>query len=933
MKILFAVALTLALAGCQCGPGVTCKTNEPCDPWGVCGANGYCVSRASQGDGGVPRAVVPTTQVDLALVGCGAMKSQKLTITNAGTGTLTFSTSLVNATNFSVSPAMGELGGEQTAELTVTGTVPASTVANTELVGVLTLNVNEAGRGKIDIPLKLKSQGVTLTLAPAVVAFGSTLIGDAPQTVPVTIENVGNLAASLMIGKPTDDQFSISVADAGLSVTVAPGMKVAGLEATFAAKRITPASTFAALTVAEPVCGSSVVTIPLSGRGQSGVLELPQTEVVFGADGRVDCGSTAAPKTFVIRNTGNASFSWLGSLAKGGASPFQVSPSSGQIFSGADAGVTLTVTALPIPATASTMADAFGDVFTISTSISGDPGHTVNLRQTANGAVLSFSSPTVDFGLVSLGETARSPVSVINAGNAGANVSFSSSNPKFGFEPLGSLAADAGSSNPRNATFKPDASVGLETGELAMALTDGGVLCAPLPPALAMSGRGSTGSVSYSPVGLDFGAVNCGTTGLAQTVTFKNVGNQSYTLTPTLGLDAGSPYTLSMNPGNGVVVSDGGTLVITVQPRPIPTSAPVTNNLFGDTLTVVSNVSGDAPHLIPLRMTARGAIFGISTQSLPFGSVAVGSVGSAQFTIDNTGNAPGTINFAAAQPAIFAVPLDAGIAGIASLVANALFKPTMAMAYTDSAAISVSADTVLCQPLPFSSMALSGTGTTSNALSLSTQSLTFGSGGLVPCGTTAAAKTIRVTNSSSTPLTLTLSLGISDGGSPYTVSGPGVLGANDGGTVTVTPKPRTVPSSTAPDFYSDTLSIQAMGGPVNETQVVALHQTAQGAILTFFPTAPMHFTGSLGSTSSQGFSVNNTGNLAAPYTLNISQPAPPGVFSVTPTSSTVNPNTGQSETVAFNAELLATPRSGSLSITPGAALCGPLPAPIALSAN
>ncbi len=935
MKILSLLAVAFVLAGCQCGPGVSCKSDTSCEPWGVCGASGFCVSRATQGDGGIPRAVVPITQVDLGRVGCGvAPKTQKITVTNAGTGTLRFTTTLINGSIFSIAPAAGELTAEQTVELTVSGLVPGSTVANTELTGVLTLNLNEDGRSKIDIPLKLKSSGVTLTLMPTVVAFGASPIGDAPQTESVVLTNLGNLSATLSFTQPTDDQFALAWTglDGGSSLTLAPLETVPGLEARFTARRIAPATTFAQITVAEPVCGSSVGAIPMSGRGQNGVLELSETELFFGNAGRVDCNSTASPRTFTLRNAGNAVFSWSGSLARGATSPFVVSPNMGTVFASADAGLTLTVTPQAVPAVASTAAEAFGDTFVITTSIAGDSPHAITLHQTANGAVLSFSSPTVDFGLVPIGDTASAPVGVINDGNAAVGVSFSSNNSRFALNPFGPLSVDAGTSNSYTATFKPDASMGKETGDVRMMVADGGLLCSLLPAPLAMSGAGSTGSVSYTPIGLAFGTVNCGSTAPSQTVTFKNAGNQNYTITPVLGIaDGGASFSLLMNPASGVVASDGGTVVITVQPRLMPQDSPVTLNLFADTLTVTTSVSGDSPHLIALSMTARGAIFGISTSSINFGATAVGGARTSQFTIDNTGNAPGDITFAVGQPMSFSMPRDAGVAANASFTGTGTFSPQMVGPYTDTATITVPASTVLCRPLPFTSVGLGGQGTTSNALTLSSTSLTFGSAGLVPCGTTAAARAISITNNSAYLLALTLSLGIADGGSPYTVVGPTALGAADAGAITVSPEPRPNPSSTAADFYADTLSIRAVGGPVDETQVVALHQTAQGAILVFNPTA-LTFVGGLGQTQQKNFTVSNVGNLTAPYTLSLGG-ANPGAFSVNPTSSSVSPGTGVTQTVIFTGELLSPKRLANIAISPNVALCGPLPAAVQLTGN
>ena len=64
----------------------------------------------------------------------------------------------------------------------------------------------------------------------------------------------------------------------------------------------------------------------------------------------------------------------------------------------------------------------------------------------------------------------------------------------------------------------------------------------------------------------------------------------------------------------------------------------------------------------------------------------------------------------------------------------------------------------------------------SSALLLSSTNLTFGP---TPCGTTAQPKTINVTNTSTKILTMTLSLGINDGGSPYTVTGPAQIFPQD----------------------------------------------------------------------------------------------------------------------------------------------------------
>jgi hypothetical protein len=218
-----------------------------------------------------------------------------------------------------------------------------------------------------------------------------------------------------------------------------------------------------------------------------------------------------------------------------------------------------------------------------------------------------------------------------------------------------------------------------------------------------------------------------------------------------------------MSPDSGTADVDGGTVVITLTPSAIPQTSAVTSNLYGDTLTVSTDVAGDNPHDIPLRMTARGSIFAISTNALNFGSVTAGSSGNTQFTATNNGNAAGALNFTPGQPAIFTLPQNSNVAPNSSASQNGSFSPPNAGSFSDTATISVTSATVLCQPLPFTMVSLTGVGTSGNVVALSASSLTFGTAGLTDCGTTAAPRTFTVTNNSAQTLNLALSLA---GGAP-----------------------------------------------------------------------------------------------------------------------------------------------------------------------
>jgi hypothetical protein len=380
-----------------------------------------------------------------------------------------------------------------------------------------------------------------------------------------------------------------------------------------------------------------------------------------------------------------------------------------------------------------------------------------------------------------------------------------------------------------------------------------------------------------------------------------------------------------MTPSSGVVASDGGTLVLTVAPNQIPQTSAVTPNLFGDTLTVTTDVPSDSPHNIPLRLTARGSVFAISTSSINFGSVLVGVTASGQFTVSNTGNAPGALIFTPINPAVFGMPANAPVDAASSSILSATFSPSGQMAYSDMATITKTASTVLCQPLPSTTISLAGTGSAGNLLALSSSSLNFG---LVPCGTTGTARTVTVTNNSSNQLALTLSLA-RGASSPYTVSGPTTLAAGAMGTVTVTPKLVPAVSSTAADAFADTLSITGAGGPVNETQTVALHETAQGAVLTLNPTA-LSFTGN----GTKNFTVNNAGNIPASYTLAVGG-ADPMRFSVSPSSTTASGGGSVTEAVTYTRPgiYLGGTFTANITLSTSAGLCAPLPGAVSLSGS
>lgn len=879
---------------------------------------------------GPPIAEVTQTTLAFGNVGCAESATKEIVVKNTGTGVLIFSHNLVGSGNFVVTnAARTTVSPGASGKVTVVATVPGSASAGVDQTATLTLTTNDPNHPKFDIGLSLKSAGVTLTLAPAVASFGILPLGVNAPAVPLTLTNTGNLAANVTFTQPGDPQFSLNWQIKPSPVLVEPGASVGLLTAGFRPTKSSPSSTFAAIAVVEAKCANSISTIPMTGQGTNGVVGFSTTDVFFGTNGKVNCGTTAAVQTFTLSNTGNQAFAWNGTLSKGAASPFTFSPTSGTVPANTGV-VTITVTAKPIPATASTAPDAFGDTLSIVTDVANDLSHQVRLHQTANGAALVFAPSSVGFGNVPINTSTVSPMSVVNEGSAAATVTLTSDNAKFSLVPSGAAQVQPNSFLPVTATFAPGTSVLPETGNVTLAVGTTDVLCAPLPTAAALSGTGSNGAVGYSPVALDFGNVNCGTMAAPKTVTFINNGNQSYAVTPSLGRGLNSPFVISMSNDAGVVPQDGGTLVITAAPKPIPQTTVVTPNQYGDTLTVTTDVVGDLPHDIPLRQTARGAIFALSSTALSFGSVPVGGSSSIQFTLTNNGNAPGALNFTAGQPLTFSTPQNASVNGASSVGITGTFTPQSATAYQDTAVVSAAMGTVLCAPLPLTMMQLTGTGTAGNVVVVSTSSLTFGTGGLQNCGTVAPAKTFTVTNNSAA--TLNLSFPLAKGAmSPYTISGPSTVATAATVTITVTPKAVPATSSTVPDGLADSLALTAVGGITNETHTVVLHQTAQGAVLTFSPTG-LNLKAPLTGSRTEPFNVINAGNVAAPYTLSVGG-TNAASFSVTPGAATANPTSSVASSATLSAPLSGGTgtRTAAATLATPAVLCAPVPAPLVLN--
>lgn len=880
---------------------------------------------------GSPRARFSSDELAFEYVGCGESRSKILTLANDGEVPLTFAAT-VDGKRFSVLPAEGSVPPGEIVDLVIEAAFPSSATAGTAAAGTLTLATNDESFLSTLIDLSAVSSGATLILSQQKVSFGLRPLAVPVDPVGVELKNTGNAAAVVAFDQPADPQFSVSWAGSPAAVSVEPGATLPDLAAGFTPSTATASQTETLIRVEGAVCGESASSLSLSGQGSGGTVGFSTTEVFFGDGGFVDCGAQSPSRTFHILNTGNQAFSWTATLGKGAGSPFAFSPESGTVPAGGSQEIT--VTAAAIPQTASTEPDAFGDTLIFDTDVRNDPDHVIVLHQTARGAVLRFATATVAFGDVPTYETATQPLSFVNEGNAPATVSLASTSELFSVAAATGLEVEGGGSMEIEATFSPNGSVVTETADVSMALASPAVLCAPLPAPAALSGTGTLGVVEISAEQVDFGEVSCGTTAEARQIVFSNPGNQDYTLTAALGREDESPFAVTLDPASGVVAANGGTLTLTVTPEAIPQVSAVTPNLYGDMLRVTTDVPNDEPHDIPLLQTASGSIFVINATMLNFGSVPKGTSGTAQFSVSNNGNARGGLTFTTPPEDVFTFA-DVTFDGMSSGAVVGQFSPTGLGTFTSQAAIDVVPGTVLCQPLPRTSLDLTGKGTNENVIAVNTSSLTFGTAtGLVDCGTQAASRSLSVINHSNEMVTVSALLGRSVN-SPFTVDPIADIPKSEERIVTVRPKAIPQTASTVTDAFGDTLILTFVGsgGLVEEQHVVNLHQTARGAVLAFNPTV-LSFVAKWSQSTTKSFTLSNTGNLAATYLLALGGSSA-GDYSVTPVGGTVAAADSALGDVKFSVAFLSPggARPGSLSVTvpSGTTLCAPLPTPITLS--
>jgi hypothetical protein len=354
-----------------------------------------------------PSLVLSADSVDFGLSACGSTPANRtLTLTNLGGSPLTWKATLASSAQFSFTGAAAGViapsGG--TAVITLASVpVPAFVSAGDTAKTVLTLETNDpdSAHAKQQIPIRLTAGGGTLALLPLAASFGAVPVGVDSPDIPLVLTNTGNLTIKVSLTKPSDDQFTLNWAEAPATVILPAGASVNALVARFKPKTGTTSTTSSDVAIVEgATCGVSPSAIAMTGTGSLASVGVGPGLLDFGL---VDCGSQAAAKTFTITNAGGPTITWSSSPA---LQNYTLTQTGGTIAGGASA--TITVTPKAIPSTSSVKPDFFSETLTITTNATGDDPHTVELHETARGAILGASTNAVAFGSAVVGNTVNS---------------------------------------------------------------------------------------------------------------------------------------------------------------------------------------------------------------------------------------------------------------------------------------------------------------------------------------------------------------------------------------------------------------------------------------------------------------------------------------------------------------------------------------------
>ena len=457
--------------------------------------------------------------------------------------------------------------------------------------------------------------------------------------------------------------------------------------------------------------------------------------------------------------------------------------------------------------------------------------------KTAIQEAFQLNPTSVSFGKVGVGKQATQSISISNTGTTTASITQATfSNPQFSLPGATfPMSMATGQSSNWTVAVTPT-SAGTITGTLTVLGSDGSSSATLNLSATAVT---PGAQISLSSSAVQFGTVSIGSTGNAN-LAISNTGGSDLSISvisitgPEFGLTGiSTPKTISA--GQSVPVA--------------LTFKPTAAGALSGSLTITSNDPTNPTMTVSLNGTGSTAAVGQLQDvpsSLSFGSVSVGSSGTKQITLSNTGNAAVQITSIAAAGTGFSVngltvPYTLNPSATATL--NVIFAPTTGGSVSGNITVISDANG---SPLK---IPVSGTGLQAG-LSVTPSSFAYGS---VVDGQT-KSQTFTITNTGGSSLTIS-QLAISGAG--YSLSGlttPASLAAGANTTFSAVFAPTTAGS------LAGTVTVSS--NAANSPATISLSGTGVASTVTLSanPTGLSFGNVVAGSSSTKTVTLTNSGN-------------------------------------------------------------------------
>jgi YVTN family beta-propeller protein len=624
--------------------------------------------------------------------------AQTVTLSNTGTSSLTI-TSITASGDFSQTnncPATITNSGQCTIQVTFT---PALAGARTGAITMID------GAGTQAVALSGTGIAAGISLSSSTVSFGNQVVGTTSSAQTVTFSNTGSGPVTVSAVTAAGD-----FAETNTCGTVNGGSNCA-ISITF-----TPSANGARTGSVSIVDSAGTQVIATSGTGTQAGVNVSASSLSYGSQ---TVGTTSAAQTITLTNNGTSALTVSSSSTSG---DFAVSSSNcATLPATVNAGANCQFQVTFIPSTTGTRTGSL---------ILGDGVGTqvVSLNGSGSAPGVSLAPSTLTFGTVTVGTSSQ------QTANVTLDIATASSMQVTGMSATGdytivnncSSPVSPGGSCSVSVTFLP-AATGTRTGTVlinyTVATTSGQLV-------LALTGTGTAPGVGLSPSSLTFGSQLVGTSSTVQSSTLTNTGTSGLT---GITIAPIGDFSQTNNCGNAAAGASC-TIYVTFTPSAAGTRTGymvVTDNAGTQTLSLTG--TGTAPGV------------SVSPTSIGFGGQVVGTTTSAStVTLTNSGSSTLSVSSVTAS-GDFAISSNScgSVNSAAHCTFQVTFTPTAAGVRTGTVTVMDSVGTQV--------VALSGTGN-APGVGLSAGLVDFGS---YTVGTASATKTVTLTNTGTSSLTVT----------------------------------------------------------------------------------------------------------------------------------------------------------------------------------